>query len=136
MNRNTSKENQAMTDTNHRAQAQRNDGPLSGVRVIDLTTVGMGPYATQIFGDMGADVIKVEPPERDIFRHALPTRSPRMGAPFMNFNRNKPSVCLDIKQADDRQALFDLVKDRSEEHTSELQSLMRISYAVFCLKKK
>src|SRR3546814_1814413 len=96
----------------------------------------MGPYATQIFGDMGADVIKVEPPEGDIFRHALPTRSPRMGAPFMNFNRNKRSVCLDIKQADDRQALFDLVKDRSEEHTSELQSLMRISYAVFCLTTK
>src|SRR3546814_11297037 len=70
----------------------------------------MGPYATQIFGDMGADVIKVEPPEGDIFRHALPTRSPRMGAPFMNFNRNKRSVCLDIMQADDRQALFHLVK--------------------------
>ncbi|HYG41538.1 MAG TPA: CoA transferase [Bordetella sp.] len=100
-----------MTDTNHRAQAQRNDGPLSGVRVIDLTTVGMGPYATQIFGDMGAEVIKVEPPEGDIFRHALPTRSPRMGAPFMNFNRNKRSVCLDIKQAGDRQALLDLVKE-------------------------
>ncbi|MBO9356699.1 CoA transferase [Bordetella petrii] len=100
-----------MTDTNPGAQARRNDGPLSGVRVIDLTTVGMGPYATQIFGDMGADVIKVEPPEGDIFRHALPTRSPRMGAPFMNFNRNKRSVCLDIKQESDRLELLDLLKD-------------------------
>lgn len=85
-------------------------GPLAGVKVIDLTTVGMGPYATQIFADMGAEVIKVEPPEGDIFRHALPTKSPRMGAPFLNFNRNKQSVCLDVKKPEDKEALLGLLK--------------------------
>lgn len=85
-------------------------GPLEGVRVIDLTAVLMGPFATQTLGDYGADVIKVEPPAGDTSRWLVPVRNAGMAAPFLHVNRNKRALVLDLKQPAGLAALFRLVE--------------------------
>lgn len=85
-------------------------GPLDGVRVLDLTTILLGPFATQILGDMGADVIKVESPGGDAMRDVGPPPADRMGAVFLGANRNKRSIVLDLKQAMARAALLRLAE--------------------------
>lgn len=82
---------------------------LSGVRVIDLSTIVLGPYATRFLGDFGADVVKVEAPGGDLFRSARPGRSDAMGAGFLNCNRNKRSIGLDLATPVGRSVLERLV---------------------------
>lgn len=83
---------------------------LRGTRVLDFTTIVLGPYATQLLGDLGAEVVKVESLQGDLFRAVRPGRSRTMGAGFLGFNRNKRSLALDLKRTEARDVLERLVR--------------------------
>lgn len=75
------------------------DGPLTGVRVIDMTTMGMGPFACQLLGDHGADVIKLEGPEGDVFRHNVPQSSHGMSHTFSTAGKFFPSLATAMRDS-------------------------------------
>ena len=113
-------------------------GPLAGVRVIDLTAVLLGPFATQHLADMGADVIKVEPPEGDLLRLSGGSmgRDKSMGPIYMAANRNKRSLCLDLKKPAACAVLKDLVKSADLfVHNSRPQAIERLGLGYDELKK-
>jgi crotonobetainyl-CoA:carnitine CoA-transferase CaiB-like acyl-CoA transferase len=84
---------------------------LKGLKVVDLTTVVLGPYATQLLADFGADVLKVEPFTGDGFRAVRPGRHAELGVGFLNFNRNKRALALDLKKPKGQEILHQLVAD-------------------------
>lgn len=84
------------------------DGPLAGIRILDMTSVMLGPYATQMLGDYGADVIKIEAPAGDSTRVTGPALEPGMAATFVGANRSKRSIVLDLKQQAGREALLSM----------------------------
>jgi len=85
------------------------EGPLAGVRVVDLTAMVMGPYCTQIMADMGADVIKVEPPAGDNTRYISVGPAPGMSGVYINVNRGKRAIVLDLRTDQGKEALRALV---------------------------
>ena len=97
------------------------------MRIIDLTSMVLGPYATQILADYGADVIKVEPPQGDLMRKSGATKNADMGALYLQLNRNKRSVVLDLKQPAARAALLRLC-ERADVliHNTRLAAMRRL----------
>lgn len=83
--------------------------PLAGLRVVDASAVVMGPYASQWLADLGAEVIKVEPPQGDSTRNTGPTTEKGMSPIFLGVNRNKKSVVIDLKHPDGQAALLQLI---------------------------
>ena len=105
-------------------------GPLSGVRVIDLTAMVMGPYCTQIMADMGADVIKVETPEGDNTRNISVGPEPGMSGVFVNVNRGKRSVVLDLRVEAGKHALRELVRQGDVFiHSMRARAIARLGFS-------
>lgn len=104
--------------------------PLAGIRVVDLSTVVMGPYASQWLADLGAEVVKVEPPEGDSTRRTGPAAEPGMAAIFLGVNRGKRSVVLDLKQPA-AQAALERVLERADVlmHSMRPQKLAALGLA-------
>jgi crotonobetainyl-CoA:carnitine CoA-transferase CaiB-like acyl-CoA transferase len=109
--------------------------PLDGVRIVDLSNMLMAPYTTQIMGDMGASVIKVEPPEGDAVRGIGPQRNQGMGAIFLNVNRSKRSIVLNLKSDDGLAAVKQLIKDADilvYNRRPQAMSRLGLSYEEVC----
>jgi crotonobetainyl-CoA:carnitine CoA-transferase CaiB-like acyl-CoA transferase len=111
--------------------------PLQGLRILDLSTVVLGPYASQILAEYGADVIKIETPEGDSTRHTGPSTEEGMGAIFLGVNRGKRSVVLDLKTEAGRDAMLRLV-DTADAlmHSIRPQKLAAIGLDPATLRKR
>ena len=107
-------------------------GPLEGVRILELSTVVLGPWACQILADMGADVIKVEPPYGDSNRVLGASRNPGMAALYLTCNRNKRSIVLDLKQESGRAAVLKLAEQADvliHNNRPQVMTKLRLDYA-------
>ncbi len=110
-------------------KAKAGCGPLSGIKVVDLTSVVFGPYATQIMADMGADVIKVEPPAGDDARYISVGPAPGLAGVFVNVNRGKRSIVLDLRSEDGKAALRALIADADVFiHSMRAKAIARLGF--------
>lgn len=104
-------------------------GPLRGIKVLDLTAVVLGPVATQVLADYGATVIKVEPPEGDLMRANGLARNAGMSSTFMNINRNKSSLSLDLKSDKGRVVLQRLIQEADVlVHNMRVKAIERLGF--------
>jgi crotonobetainyl-CoA:carnitine CoA-transferase CaiB-like acyl-CoA transferase len=109
-------------------------GPLSGVRILEMTSVVLGPWACQILADMGAEVIKVEPPRGDSNRTLGAFRNPNMAALYLTCNRNKRSIVLDVKQPAAREAVLKIAESVDvviHNNRPQVMDKLRLAYADF-----
>lgn len=107
-------------------------GPLHGVKIVEMTSVVLGPWACQMFADMGADVIKIEQPRGDSNRTLGASQNPGMAALYLTCNRNKRSLVLDLRQDGARDALLALVKDADvfvHNNRPQVMTKLRLEYA-------
>lgn len=105
-------------------------GPLAGIRVVDLTAVVMGPYCTQIMADMGADVVKVEPPDGDNARYISVGPASGMSGVFVNVNRGKRSVVLDLVTDEGKAALRGLIAEADVFiHSMRARAIAKLGFA-------
>ena len=113
------------------------DLPLSGLKIIDLTNIIMGPYTTQLLGDLGADVIKVEDVNGDMTRSIGVQKSPGMSSMYLGVNRNKRSITLDLKKNISKKVLWKLIK-RSDVfiHNMRPQKIDRLGFTPAKIKKQ
>jgi crotonobetainyl-CoA:carnitine CoA-transferase CaiB-like acyl-CoA transferase len=112
------------------------DGPLHGLKVIDLTSILSGPYTTQILADLGAEVVKIEGPAGDAMRSNGVLRKPGFGHIFLASNRNKKSVVLDLKQADGKEQLIQLLRDADVMiHNMRLAAIDRLGFSYAAVAK-
>jgi crotonobetainyl-CoA:carnitine CoA-transferase CaiB-like acyl-CoA transferase len=95
---------------NETEAATTRSGPLAGVKILELSWVILGPFCGQLLGDHGAEIIKIESLDGDTLRDFGPRRSAQMGPSFLQANRGKKSMSLDLKQASSREIVMRLVK--------------------------
>ncbi len=84
--------------------------PLKGLKVLDLTNIIMGPFTTQLLGDLGADIIKIEDPDGDITREIGVQKSSKMSSIYLGVNRNKRSIVLNLKEKKNKEVLWKLIR--------------------------
>src|ERR1700712_649231 len=116
---------------------KQTSGPLAGIQILDMTSVIMGPYATQLLASMGAEVTKIESPDGDNMRHVGPMRNPAMGHIFLHANQGKRSIVLDLKRPEAQEALLRLAEQADVLITNvRPQALVRLNLDYVSVKAR